>query len=152
MGRGRTKTLSTIVAVIGIIMIVAGAATYYLVHDQLKDARITVADDADFLAGDLVDGPFSAFAQAQVIEKHALEATDGLTYAELERDDPRREVAMSASFLRASLFTSVVAFGVATMAMGVGLCLVLIAMALNSASKTAVAPVGARATDYPERA
>lgn len=152
MGRGRTKTLSTIIAVIGIVMIVAGGVTYWLVHDQLKAARITVAEDADFLAGDTVDGPFSAYAQAQVIEKHALEATDGLTYAELPRDDPRREVAMSASFLRASLFTSVVAFGVAAMATGVGLCLVLIAAALSSASRTAVAPVDLRATDYPERA
>lgn len=152
MARGSTKALSTIIAIIGVLMILAGAVTYYMVHDQLKAANITVAEDADFLAGDRVDGPFSAYAQAQIIDKHALESTGGKTYAELDREDPLREVAMSASFLRASLFTSVVAFGVATMAMGVGLCLVLIAMALNAASKTAVAPVGRRADDdYPVR-
>jgi hypothetical protein len=140
-GRGGTKALSTIIAIIGVVMIIAGGVTYYLVHDQLKAANISVAEDADFLAGDRVDGPFSAYAQAQIIDKHALESTGGKTYAELPREDPLRQTAMSASFLRASLFTSVVAFGVATMAMGVGLALVLIAMALNSASRTAVAPV-----------
>lgn len=88
---------------------VAGSVTWFMVQDQLSDARITVAEDADMFAGDDVDGPFSAYAQAQVIDKHALESTDGKTYAELDQDDPLREVAMSASFLRASLFTSVVA-------------------------------------------
>lgn len=28
-----------------------------------------------------VDGPFSAYSEAQIIDKHALEATDGKTYA-----------------------------------------------------------------------
>ena len=37
---------------------------------------------------------------------------------------------MTASFLRASLFTSVVAFGVAAFAFGVGLVLILIGVAL----------------------
>jgi hypothetical protein len=106
-----------------------------MVQDQLSDARITVADDADFLAGDEVDGPFSAYAQAQVIEKHALEATNGKTYAELGREDPLRQTAMSASFLRASLYTCVVAFGVAAMAVGLGIALILIALALMSMAK-----------------
>jgi hypothetical protein len=42
---------------------------------------------------------------------------------------------MSASFLRASLFTSVVAFGVAAMAVGLGVTLILIAMALLSVAR-----------------
>lgn len=148
---GPSRVLSTIIAVIGAIMIVAGAVTYYMVHDQLKAANITVADDADFLAGDRVDGPFSAFAQAAVIDKHALAATGGKTYAELAQDDPLRQTAMSASFLRASLFTSVVAFGVATMAMGVGLCLLLTGIALRGLGRPEHAVVApARAPD-PDR-
>ena len=82
--------------------------------------------------GDDVNGPFSAFAQAQIIDKHALDATGGKTYAELAQDDPLRQTAMSASFLRASLFTSVVAFGVATMAMGVGLAMALAGVGLRA--------------------
>jgi hypothetical protein len=132
---GGSRAIAVIVLVMGAVMIVAGGVTWFMVQDQLSDARITVADDADFLAGDEVDGPFSAYAQAQVIEKHALEATNGKTYAELDREAPLRQTAMSASFLRASLYTSVVAFGVAAMAVGLGIALILIALALMSMAK-----------------
>jgi hypothetical protein len=129
------RTLGMIVIVVGAIMVVAGGVTWLVVRDQLVAENITVSDDADFLAGDEVDGPFSAYAQAQVINKHALEATGGKTYAELEQDDPVRGTAMSASFLRASLFTSVVAFGVALMAAAIGLVFILIGLALMSVAK-----------------
>ena len=132
---GTSKTMGTIVAIIGVLMIVAGAVTYYMVHSELASENITVVEDADFLAGAEVDGPFFAYAEAQVIGKHAEESTGGLTYAELDREDPLREVAMNASFLRASLFTSVVAFGVAAMAMGVGLAFVLTGMGLIAAGR-----------------
>ena len=92
-----------------------------------------------------MDGPFSASAEADVINKHALEATGGKTYAELEQDDPVRETAMSASFLRASLFTSVVAFGVALMAGAIGLVFILIGLALMSVAKAAE-PMASRPT------
>lgn len=128
---GLVRTFGWLVIVAGILMVIAGAATWLTVQGQLADENITVADDATMAAGDLVDGPISAWAQADVIDTHAREATDGATYAELERDDPLREVAMSASFLRASLFTSVVAFGVAAMAGGLGVVLVLIGLALQ---------------------
>lgn len=143
-GTGTARTFATIVALVGVLMIAAGAVTWFMVQDQLSDARITVAEDADFLAGDDVDGPFSAYAQAQIIDKHALESTGGKTYAELDREDPLRETAMSASFLRASLFTSVVAFGIAAMAMGLGLTLILVALALMSVARAAANPVTAR--------
>ena len=87
------------------------------------------------MAGDAVDGPLTAFQEAQMIEKHYLEATGGKTYAELDREDPIRETAMTASFLRASLFTSVVAFGVSAMAIGLGITLVIIGWGLLALSR-----------------
>ena len=75
-------------------------------------------------------GPFSAYAEAEAINDHALAASGGLTYAELDQDDPTRETVMTASFLRASLFTSVVAFGVAFFAFGIGILMILIGLAL----------------------
>ena len=55
----------------------------------------------------------------------------GKTYAELDMDDPVRATLMNASFLRASLFTSVVSFGVAAFAMGVGILSLLSGVALR---------------------
>ncbi len=127
---GPLRLISVIVIVAGAIMVVAGVVTWFVVRDQLSNEKIVVSDDADFLAGWDVNGPFTAYAQADIINTHALEATDGLTYAQLERDDPRRDTVMTASFLRASLFTSVVAFGVAFFAFGVGIVLILIGWAL----------------------
>ncbi|GAA4409726.1 hypothetical protein GCM10023168_28720 [Fodinibacter luteus] len=123
--------------VAGVIFAVAGVVTWFVVADQLAAENITVSEDAAFLAGSDVTGPFAAYAEAQVINQHALEATGGKTYAELERDDPARETAMQASFLRASLFTSVVAFGVAALATVLGILLVLIGWALRDRESAA---------------
>src|SRR4051794_18391015 len=55
-GTGTNRVLALIIAIVGVVMVVAGGVTYYVVHDQLADEKITVSDDADFLAGDKVDG------------------------------------------------------------------------------------------------
>ena len=142
------RVLSILVMVAGAILIVAGAVTWFVVHDQLADEKIVVSDDADRFAGDDVDGPLTAYSEAQTIEKHALEASGGLTYAELGQDDPVRQTVMTASFLRASLFTSVVSFGVAAFAAAVGVLMIIIGYALMRIAKAlgslpvAVAPAG----------
>lgn len=115
------KKLGIALIVAGAIFMVAGVATWATVQSELSDENITVAKDADWFANDHVDGPLTAYSEAEIIQKHALEATDGNTYAQLDREDPRRQTMASASFLRASLFTSVVAFGVAAMSIGVGI-------------------------------
>ena len=132
---GFVKISGIIIAVIGAIMFLGGASTWVLVQTSLADERITVAEDADWFAGQDVNGPFTAYAEALIIEQHALETSEGKTYAELDREDPRRVVVMNGSFLRASLFTSVLAFGVSAMAMGVGLMQVLGGVALAKVGK-----------------
>ena len=132
------QILAILVIIAGVVLIVSAIFTWFNVSNQLADANITVASDAERFAGDPVDGPLTAYEQATVIDRHALEATGGLTYAQLDRDDPLRQTAMTASFLRASLFTSVVAFGVALMAGGIGLVLILVGaalLALNTADR-----------------
>jgi hypothetical protein len=140
------RVLAVLVIVAGLVLAAAGVATWIVVQTQLADEQITVSDDADNFAGDPVDGPLTAYAEANVIEKHALEASGGQTYAELDREDPTRETVMDASFLRASLFTSVVAFGVAAMAVGLGITFVLVGWALMSVARSPghVATVDAR--------
>lgn len=125
--------------VIGALLIVAGLGTWIVVSTTLSDQKITVADDASCLAGDTVDGPFSAYCQAKVIEKHALNATDGKYYSELDPDDPLRAVAANAAYLQASLFTSVVAFGVAGMAMLIGVLFGLIGLGMKDVDERVAA-------------
>jgi hypothetical protein len=125
------RTAYIVSVVVGVILILAGIGTWIVVSNTLAEQNITVSDDADCLAGDDVDGPYSAYCQAQVIQKHTLESTGGLTYAELDREDPLREVAMNSAFLQSSLFTSVVAFGVAGMAVLMGLVFILIGLGMR---------------------
>jgi len=66
-------------------------------------------------------------------------------YAELDREDPKRQTAQTASFLQASLFTSVVAFGVAAMAIVVGVLFILIGLGIRDvASRIRISPAAAR--------
>jgi hypothetical protein len=109
-------------------MMIAGTATWVTVQSSLAAERITVSDDSPRFAGDAVDGPLTAYQEAEMIKQHYLDSTEGKTYAELDREDPLRVTAMNASFLRASLFTSVVSFGVAAMATGLGLLFLLIGL------------------------
>ncbi len=129
------RRLASIAAItLGVILILGGIGTWTMVSSTLAEQRITTPDDA-CLPGRDVTGPFTAYCQAMVIQDHALEITDGQTYAELDREDPRRETAMDASFLQASLFTSVVSFGVAGMAGAIGLLFVLIGLGMRDVSE-----------------
>jgi hypothetical protein len=140
------RIVAIISIVAGAIMIVAGVVTYYVVHRELADEHITVSEDADHFAGDPVEGPFTAYSEAMVIKDHALDIGEGKTYAQLPQDDPKRDTVMTASFLRASLFTSVVAFGVAALVVGLGVMFILLGLALLGilsrigAAATAVVP------------
>ena len=146
-----TKTVGIISIVAGIVLLIAGALTYGMVSSQLAAEKITVPADATFMggafAGKPVSGPLSAYAQADIINHHAMAASEGKTYSELgalataakEAGDTEladqytatRTTVMNASFLRASLFTSVVAFGVAALVMGLGILFGLIGWALT---------------------
>jgi hypothetical protein len=117
------------------------------------------------LAGKPVAGPFTAYAQAKAINHHALKEANGRTYAQLGADaktlkaklaagcaSPEaiakdagvvaladsRTNSMTGSFLRASLFTSVISFGVAALAMGLGVLFALLGVALVKVSTPTV--------------
>ena len=130
-------TIGLLLIIFGAIMFVAGVGTWVGVQRELSAENITVSEDADYFAGQSVNSPWTAYAEAEVIQKHALEASGGKTYAELERDDPARATMMNASFLRASLFTSVVAFGVALMAAALGVGFILAGWAFRRVARRA---------------
>ncbi len=132
--------------IFGLLFIVAGGATWAVVTSQLKEQQITIPEDATFLnlGGKEVTGPLTAYAQADIINVHALAGTEGRTYAELgaligeaESEEEAAELqaqrtsVMNASFLRASLFTSIVAYGVSALVIGLGFVLVLTGLAIR---------------------
>ena len=152
-----TKIVGILSIVAGIVMIVAGALTWGTVTSQLQAERITVPGDSQFMGGAFknkeVGGPLTAFAQAEAINMHAMKASEGKTYAELgalvteNKDNPevaekyqaQRNTVMNGSFLRASLFSSVIAYGVSALVMGLGLIIGLMGWAFTTIKPAAAA-------------
>jgi hypothetical protein len=129
------------------LLIVTGAAAWTVITKQLKAQKIEVHKDAPNLVGKPVAGPVTAFTQAGVIEKHALGLGQGRTFAEISEewleatqagDTARaeelagpRQMIMQANFLRASLFTSVLAYGVSALTVGIGVLCAIVGGALK---------------------
>jgi len=130
------KFTSIAAIVLGILLVVGGIGTWTLVSSTLSDQRITIPEGDDYMfSGRDVRGPLTAYAQTQVIDLHTMRITEGQTYAELDREDPRRATAMNSSFLQASLFTSILAFGVSAMAIGMGVLFVLIGIGIRDVNQ-----------------
>ena len=118
-------------------MLVCGAFAWGISSTQLASENITVANDAPAFAGAKVTGPLTAFYQAEAVKKHTRAASNNLTYAELgakvqeakdagdtataEQLQATRTMVETGNFVRASLLTSVMAFGVSALVMGAGL-------------------------------
>ncbi len=129
------RNIGIITVVIGLFMAAIGAFTWATVSEELAAQNIVVSSDAEYFAGEPVTGPLTAYSQAQIIGEHALNSTDGQTYAEMDKEDPARTTAMNAAFLQSSLYTSVIAFGVAALVMGLGAIFLLTGSAIIMLAK-----------------
>jgi hypothetical protein len=140
----------------GIYTVARGFDAKDQVRDELVAQSITTPEDAS-IPNALVDDPATAESMADIIDTHARESTGGLTYAEMGRfmaangdpagtsveeeavlgDDgqpvpnPLRNVAFQASALRTSLYTSVMAFNVADLVVGLGAMIVALGVAVG---------------------
>jgi len=128
----RVRVLGTLLVALGLLMGVAGIGTWAAIAQGLAQEEITVSEDAAAFVGQPVVTPWTVWAQAEVIRADLDEMTGGRTYAEMEREDPLRPAVATGTFLRASLITSVVAFGVALALVGVGTGFVLGGLGLRS--------------------
>jgi hypothetical protein len=165
---GTVRVLGVLAVVAGAILVIAGAVTWGAVSSNLAAEKITVSADAAHFGNTSVNSPWAAWYQADAIKHHSLKASNGLTYAELgaaitakQADLKKQGVAdadiakntdvlalqgqrttvMNGSFLRASLFTSVVSFGVAFFAFGMGIITLIVGWALlRLARPVAVVP------------
>lgn len=147
------RVVGILFLIASVVMIVVGAVAWGTIASQLKDEGMTVAPDARISAGKIVAGPFTAWAQQDIIATHLDAITDGRSYAELgdvvneakEEFGPDssevqdlnalRTTAMNASLLRTSLFTSILAFGVSFLVMGLGLSTGLTGLAFYQLGK-----------------
>lgn len=115
--------------------LVLGASGIYMIgearsaHDEVRDAlaaeKIITAEDAEIPLVP-VDTAAEAKAQADIIQTHALKITEGKTYSELDRSDPRRNTYLQAVTLRTALMESYLAFKVAELVQGVGAIVALL--------------------------
>lgn len=122
--------------VLGVIFAGAGLYTIYRgvdARDQVKSElvaqNIVTPDDARIPNTQVTDIP-TAQAMADIINEHALEASGGLTYSEMDRDHPARDTALNAASLRTSLYTSIMAFEISTLVMGLGLMILVMGVAI----------------------
>ena len=136
----------------GVLILVSGAFAWGITSTQLASENKTVANDAPAFAGSKVTGPLTAFYQAEAVKQHIRAASNDLTYAELgakvqeARDagdtatadqlQQTRAMVETGNFVRASLFTSVMAFGVSALVMGAGLLFSFLGWGLYRLSAT----------------
>ena len=140
----------------GTYTVVRGFDAKDQVKHELIAQNITTPDDAS-IPGVRVDSVATARSMADIIDHHARESSGGLTYSEMGRfmaanGDPAgtsdeaaallddsgkpianalRNTAFQASALRTSLYTSIMAFNVGDLVMGLGLMIAVTGLAVG---------------------
>jgi hypothetical protein len=130
-----TRRAGRAVSALGAGFLGAAAASWVLIRKELVSENITVHADVQKLAGKKVAGPVTAYAQADIVNKHALAMTGGKPFADLPMDAPERETALMAANVRSSLLTSVLSFGLSGLTAGIGAAAVLTGRGLKAAAK-----------------
>jgi len=108
-----------VLIVSGLFMVGQGMSARDEVTSTLADEHIITSQNAEIPLKP-VTGPDEAKAQADIIKQDALNITGGKTYAELDRNDPNRNLYLNSVVLRTALMQSYMAFKVADLVMGVG--------------------------------
>jgi hypothetical protein len=154
------KAFPIALIILGVVFLAGGSYTIVRgfdakdqVRDELIAQRITTPEDAS-IPNARVDDPATARSMADIIDVHAREATGGKTYSEMGRflavdggdtndpaaavkgadgkpaANPLRNTAFQASALRTSLYTSVMAFNVSDLVIGLGVMLLALGLAV----------------------
>ena len=123
------------VSAAGAVGLTSGLAAWLAVRAQLAGEKIAVPRGAPAFGGRAVRGPLTAYAEAEYIRRTALQATGGRAYGELPEGDAAARMACDAALLRASLFTSILAFGVAAAGMALGTVLMMVGRGLARAGR-----------------
>lgn len=103
----------------GAFMIVQGRQAAAQLRDALAAEHIPSAAESRTAGRPVIDVE-TATAQNEVILKHTLEETGGLTFAQLPRDDPKRDYYLRSVTLRTSLGLAIMGFRVSDLVVGMG--------------------------------
>lgn len=150
VARTPSRTLVTWVAILSFVVgfgaILGGIGGAWYTYDQAATQDITTPDDA-VIPSTPVRGPFTMWAQADIINQHQLDRTDGLYYAQMERMVPQLDEAgepvldeagepvmvpnearaswINATALTTALQAGILAYALAAMAFAFGVVFVL---------------------------
>jgi hypothetical protein len=130
---GSMRLLGRCVTAAGIVEMFIGAAAWVVVSRRLADEKIVIPASARWLPNRTVRDPLTAFEEAETVRRITLKATGGRSYGEMAEDDPMARMALDASLIRSSLFTAILAFGMAAMQAALGVVFVAIGRALTAA-------------------
>ena len=111
--------LGVCLIVAGSFFIAAGREAKSEVKTELVAERLVTAKDAT-IPNVPVDNAAAARAQADIIKQHTLKSTEGKTYSELAKDDPKRDLYIKSVALRTALTQAYMGFKVADLVMAVG--------------------------------
>jgi hypothetical protein len=110
MGMKKLLTVSSWFAVVaGLVLIIGGVWGICFTYQNIAQENIITPADAS-IPGVPVRGPFTLKAQADIIRHHVLEMTKGQTYAEMSRQDPTRDIWVTATPLITALNLAILTY------------------------------------------
>jgi len=121
-----SKFAAILVLILGIGMLFGGTVGAVFTYNEATSHVVTVHEDGPFFGGRTLNGPFDMWSQSNAIEGHTLSYTDGKYFAEMDRDDPTRDLWVTATTLRTALGLGTLAYGVSALAFANGLALAAI--------------------------
>lgn len=130
---GSIFLLGRLVSAAGIVEMLIGTVAWVLISRRLADEKIVIPGSARWFPNKTVRDPLTAFEEAETVRRITLQATGGRTYAEMAEDDPMSRMALDASMIRSSLFTAILAFGIAALQIALGVVFVVTGKALTTA-------------------
>lgn len=103
------KVSSCLAILVGVLMIIGGVWAICFTYQNVQQEKIVTPNDASIPNAPVL-GPFTLKSQADIIRKHVLETTKGLTYAEMERTDTNRSLWITATTLTTALHLAIITY------------------------------------------
>jgi len=127
--------ISAILAgIIGIALIAVSIGAISFTYTSIARENIITPADAR-IPEKQVRGPLTLKAQADIIRVHVLKMTEGKTYAEMSREDSKRDIWITATTLITALNLGIITYGLAALVLLLGCMSVWMAFVFYTLSK-----------------